>query len=53
LAAKHLLAGASLIFLVLGCARAMRSGIAHPQARVWLLVAIIFGLVSGYLYVRE
>jgi hypothetical protein len=27
-------------------------GKSHPQSRTWLLIAVIFGIVSGWLFVQ-
>jgi hypothetical protein len=49
-AAKYILAVVGAVFLVLGLARSTRRGIAHPQTRTWLLVGVIFSLVSAWLF---
>jgi hypothetical protein len=52
-AAKYILAAASVIFLVLALTRVARSHDArHPQTRTWLTVAAIFAAVSAWLFVR-
>lgn len=49
--AKYILAALAAIFLVLGLARIGRRGhMAQPQNRTWLIVAIIFGAVSAWLF---
>ena len=51
--AKYILAALSVIFLVLAASRLARGGGAsHPQTRTWLLVGIIFGAVSIWLFSR-
>ena len=50
--ARDILAVLSAVFLVAALVRAARSGAGHPQVRVWLLITGIFGLVSGWLFVR-
>jgi uncharacterized membrane protein HdeD (DUF308 family) len=50
-AAKYILAALAVIFLVLGLTRIARRGRrAHPQSRTWLIVAVIFGAVSAWLF---
>jgi len=51
MAAKYILAALSVVFLVLAIARMTGgSGTSHPQARIWLLVGVIFGVVSAWLF---
>ena len=53
MATKYILAVLSLVFFVLAVSRLARAGTsAHPQARVWLLIAAIFGAVSAWLFFR-
>jgi 2-keto-3-deoxy-6-phosphogluconate aldolase len=47
---KYILAAVGGIFLLVGCMPAARGGLSHPQARTWLLVGVIFCLVSGWLF---
>jgi hypothetical protein len=50
-AAKHILAALSIVFLVLAIARMARGGAtAHPQTRTWLIIGVIFGVVSAWLF---
>jgi len=49
-AAKYVLAVAGAVFLVMGVLRARRLGTVHPQARTWLLIAAIFGIISAWLF---
>jgi hypothetical protein len=53
MAAKYILAALSALFLVLAVWR-MAGGAAasHPQARTWLLIGVIFALVSAWLFFR-
>lgn len=52
--AKYILAAVSAIFLVLAATRLARgAGIGHPQTRAWLLVGVIFALVSVFLFLRQ
>jgi hypothetical protein len=50
MAAKYILAVLAAIFLALSVAR--RSPM-HPQSRTWLLIAVIFGTVSAWLFSRS
>ena len=50
MAAKYVLAVVGTIFLVMGVLRARRLGASHPQARTWMLVGAIFGIVSAWLF---
>ena len=52
MAAKYILAVLAVVFLVFGAWRAATSGRRHPQARTWLLIAVIFGGVSLWLFSR-
>jgi len=49
MAAKYILAALSVLFLVLTFARRARA----PQARTWLLIAIIFAIVSAWLFYQR
>lgn len=52
--ARHILATLALVFTVLALARIARNGRAgYVQARAWLLVAVIFGAVSAWLYLKS
>ena len=54
MAAKYILAALSVLFLVLAFTRMARGGGAtHPQSRTWLLIGIIFGLVSAWLFYQR
>jgi hypothetical protein len=49
--AKYILATLSVVFLALAFTRLVRDGArAHPQSRTWLLIGVIFALVSAYLF---
>jgi hypothetical protein len=51
MAAKYILAVLSVVFLSLGVIRIASGGMkAHPQSRAWLLIGMIFGAVSAYLF---
>jgi hypothetical protein len=49
MAAKYILAGLALAFLAAGAVRLI-GGPAHPQGRTWLLIGVIFGAVSVWLF---
>ena len=51
MAAKHVLGALALAFLMAALLRLSRGGgIRHPQTRTWLLVSVIFALVSAWLF---
>lgn len=51
MATKYILAALSVVFLILAISRMARSGgAAHPQSRTWLIIGIIFGAVSAWLF---
>jgi hypothetical protein len=51
LPAKYILALLALAFLVSAGIRLQHGdGIAHPQTRTWLLMAVIFATVSAWLF---
>ena len=47
--AKYILAGLSLLFLILAVA-GRSGGRPRPQTRTWLIVGVIFGMVSAWLF---
>jgi hypothetical protein len=49
MAAKYILAGLAVVFVVLGLARGVPS---EPQSRAWLTVGAIFAVVSTWLFSR-
>jgi len=52
--AKYILAALAALFLVLGLARIGRRGhMARPQSGTWLLIAVIFGAVSAWLFSKD
>lgn len=53
MAAKYILAGLAIAFLIAGLLRAARIGLAHPQPRTWLLIGVIFAVVSAWLFGRN
>ena len=51
MAAKYILAGLAVAFLAAALIRVARGGgISHPQTKTWLLIAVIFGVVSAWLF---
>lgn len=54
MAAKYILALVAAAFLAAALLRVSRRGqISHPQTKTWLLVAVIFGVVSAWLFSRS
>jgi hypothetical protein len=50
-ATKYILGALSAVFLILAVSRMARAGgAAHPQARTWLVIGVIFGVVSAWLF---
>jgi len=50
---KYILAGLGTVFLIAALLRLSRvGGVTHPQTRTWLLIAVIFATVSGWLFYR-
>lgn len=52
MAAKYILAVLSVVFIVLAISRMGRWGVSHPQSRAWLIIGIIFAVVSAWLFYR-
>ena len=53
MAAKYILAALSALFLVLAVWRMAGGGVtSHPQTRTWLLIGVIFAVVSAWLFYR-
>jgi hypothetical protein len=51
--ATGILAVLGAAFLIAALARLARGGgVAHPQTRTWLLIATMFGGISGWLLYR-
>jgi hypothetical protein len=52
--ARYILAGLAIVFFVLALGRITRGGpFGAARARTWLLVALIFGAVSLWLFFRR
>ena len=51
MAAKYILAVLAVAFLAAALIRVSRGGgISHPQTKTWLLISVIFGAVSAWLF---
>lgn len=51
MATKYILGALSVVFLLLAVSRMVRGGAAaHPQVRTWLIIGVIFGVVSAWLF---
>jgi hypothetical protein len=51
MAARYILAVLAVAFLAAALVRLARGGgISHPQTKTWLLVSVIFGAVSAWLF---
>jgi len=48
-ATKYLLAVLAVLFLAMSAFGAARGGV-QPQKRTWLIIAVIFGAVSAWLF---
>jgi hypothetical protein len=48
MAAHYILGCLAVVFLVLGASRWAREGKVGPAARTWLLIGILFGIVSAW-----
>ena len=51
MAAKYILAAVGAIFLVMGLAKLVTAR--GPQGRTWVLVGVIFTVVSAWLFWQE
>lgn len=49
---QYILAALALVFLVLAASRMGRraDGSAHPQTKTWLIIGVLFGVVSAWLF---
>ena len=51
MATKYILAALAAVFLILAVSRMARGGgAAHPQSRTWLIIGVMFGVVSAWLF---
>lgn len=46
MAAHYILGLLAVVFLILGGLRSVREGQVGPAARTWLMIGVIFGVVS-------
>ncbi len=54
MAVKYIFAALAAVFLLLAFTRLAHKGAkAHPQGRTWLLIGIIFGAVSAWLFYQS
>ena len=51
--ARYILVIVGGAFLIAGLVRVAVSGLSHPQGRTWLLVGIIFTVVSAWLWTQQ
>jgi len=49
-ATKYILGALAIVFLALAMLRG--GGPSHPQGRTWMIIAVIFGAVSAWLFSR-
>jgi hypothetical protein len=53
MAAKYILAALAAVFLAMALVRMVSDRAnSHPQTRTWLLIGLIFGTVSAWLWMR-
>jgi hypothetical protein len=53
-AAKYILAALACTFMIAAALRLARDGgRQHAQSRTWLLIGVIFGLVSAWLFYQS
>jgi hypothetical protein len=50
MAAQTILGSLALVFLLFGGLRSLRDGRIGPAARTWLMIGVIFGIVSVFLW---
>lgn len=48
--AQYILGCLAVVFLVLGSLRSVREGTVGPAARAWLMIGVIFGVVSAWIW---
>jgi hypothetical protein len=54
MAAKYILGVVAAAFFTAAMLRLARGGgVAHPQTKTWLLIAVIFGAVSTWMFYRS
>jgi hypothetical protein len=50
MAANYILGCLAVLFLALGGLRSARDGKVGPGARTWLMIGVIFGVVSAWIW---
>jgi hypothetical protein len=50
MAAQYIFGCLAVVFLVLASLRSAREGKVGPAARTWLMIGVIFGVVSAWLW---
>jgi hypothetical protein len=53
MATKFIFAALAVLFLALAAIRLITAGHAYAQVRTWLLLGVIFGAVSAFLFYRS
>ena len=48
--AQYVLGCLAVVFLVLGGLKSVREGKVGPAARTWLMIGVIFGVVSAWVW---
>jgi hypothetical protein len=50
MAAQYILGCLAVVFFVLASLRSAREGKVGPAARTWFMIAVIFGVVSAWIW---
>jgi hypothetical protein len=50
MAAQYILGCLAVVFLVLGSLRSAREGKVGPAARAWLMIGVMFAVVSAWIW---
>ncbi|MFL6601957.1 MAG: hypothetical protein ACJ8R9_11590 [Steroidobacteraceae bacterium] len=51
--AQYVLGCLAVVFLVLGGLKSAREGKVGPAARTWLMIGVIFGVVSAWVWLSR
>jgi hypothetical protein len=51
--AQYVLGCLAVVFLVLGGLKSLREGNVGPAARTWLMIGVIFGVVSAWIWLSR
>jgi hypothetical protein len=51
--ARYILGSLAVVFLVLGGLRSALEGKIGPAARTWLMIGVIFGVVSAWIWLSS